>query len=121
MPLVKAFSLVAKSHPNSRLVLLGSVVEGAYGKGVRTFVKGAGLEKNVVFAGYDRAVGSYYCAADVFVLPSFWEGWSLSFGEALYSGMPIVSTTVGAAREFAHINNVLLVEPPFGDVTNLNF
>ena len=35
--------------------------------------------------------------------------------------MPIVATDVGAAREFSHLSNVLLIEPPFGDITNLNY
>ena len=121
LPLVRAFAMHVEKHSRSRLVLLGSVMDEAYNQQIKEFVKRSGLEKQVIFAGYDKEVAPYYYAADIFVLPSFWEGWSLSFGEALYTGMPIVATDVGAAREFSHLSNVLLIEPPFGDITNLNY
>jgi glycosyltransferase involved in cell wall biosynthesis len=120
LPLVRAFSQIVKSHPNARLVLLGAAMDEAYEKKIREFLRSSKLEQNVIFTGYDRKVAGYYYAADIFVLPSFWEGWSLSFGEALFTGIPIVSTNVGAAQEFEDIGNVMLVSPPFGDVTNLN-
>jgi glycosyltransferase involved in cell wall biosynthesis len=96
-------------------------MDEAYNQQIKEFVKRSGLENHIIFAGYDKEVGPYYYAADIFVLPSFWEGWSLSFGEALYTGMPIVATDVGAAGEFSHLSNVLLIQPPFGDITNLNY
>lgn len=120
LPLAKAFSQIVKRHPGARLVLLGAVMDKLYEKEIRSFLKSSKLEQNVVFTGYDRNVARYYYAADIFVLPSFWEGWSLSFGEALFTGMPIVSTRVGAMQEFENIENILPLSPPFGDVTNLN-
>lgn len=120
LPLVQAFARFVAACPTARLVLLGAIMDEEYSAKVRDFVRSSGLERNVIFAGYDRNVASYYSAADVFVLPSFWEGWSLSFGEALYVGLPIVSTNVGAAQEFENVGNVVIIDPPFGDVTNLN-
>lgn len=38
-------------------------------------------------------------AADVFLLPSVWEGPSLSVGEAMASGLPVVTTWAGALPE----------------------
>jgi glycosyltransferase involved in cell wall biosynthesis/glycogen synthase len=121
LPLVEAFNEVVKVYPESRLVLLGATMETAYEHKVRAFVEEHDLADRVIFAGYDPRVAAYYYAADVFVLPSYWEGWSLSFGEAVYTGMPVVATKVGAALEFYDIENVLLVEPPYGDITSLNY
>ena len=121
LPLVEALNEVVKVYPESRLVLLGATMEAAYEQKIRAFVEEHDLADRVIFAGYDPRVAAYYYAADVFVLPSYWEGWSLSFGEAVYTGMPVVATKVGAALEFYDIENVLLVEPPYGDITSLNF
>ena len=51
-------------------------------------------------------------AADVFVLPSVWEGQPLVLQEALRAGVPIVATDVGGVREVVRDAAVLV---PTGD------
>lgn len=121
LPLVKAFAHVVKALPRARLVLLGSTMEEPYYRAVKNAVRDLQLQDNVIFAGYDRNVARYYHAADVFTLPSFWEGWSLSLGEAMCNGLACVITNVGSAYEFAGDDNVEIVAPPFGDITMLNY
>ena len=121
LPLVKAFARVVEKCPDARLVLLGTSMEASYHNAVRNAVKDLQLQKNVVFAGYDRNVARYYHAADVFVLPSYWEGWSLSLGEAMANGLACVITDVGSAYEFEGRENVEIIAPPFGDITALNY
>ena len=121
LPLVKAFSRVARDYPSARLVLLGKGLERPYQLAVEKAVRDLGLADKVIFAGYHREVAEYYHAADAFVLPSYWEGWSLSLGEAMANGLPCVITNVGSAYEFEGHSRVKIVQPPFGDITNLNF
>lgn len=121
LPLVRAFAQVVKRIPEARLVLLGAVMEMPYQAAIEKAVHELGLRENVVFAGYDRRVSRYYHASDVFVLPSYWEGWSLSLGEAMANGLACVITDVGSAYEFEGWRNVEIVEPPFGDITLLNY
>ncbi len=121
LPLVKAFARVVEKVPEARLVLLGAVMEAPYQAAIEKAVHELGLQKHVLFAGYDREVARYYHAADVFVLPSYWEGWSLSLGEAMANGLACVITDVGSAYEFEGLSNIKIVEPPFGDITTLNF
>ena len=121
LPLVKAFALVVKKRPDVKLVLLGGVMEKAYNKAIQKAVDDLGLNRHVLFAGFQRDVARYYHAADVFVLPSYWEGWSLSLAEALANGLPCVITNVGSAYQFDNRPNVIVVPPPFNDITELNF
>jgi glycosyltransferase involved in cell wall biosynthesis len=121
LPLVKAFAQVVEKIPQARLVILGAVMEAPYQAAIERAVRELGLQDHVIFAGYDRQVSRYYHASDVFVLPSYWEGWSLSLGEAMANGLSCVITDVGSAYEFETFDNVVVIEPPFGDITHLNY
>lgn len=121
LPLVKAFAKVVEKIPKARLVLLGAVMEAPYQAAIERAVRELGLQEHLIFAGYDRQVSRYYHASDVFVLPSYWEGWSLSLGEAMANGLSCVITDVGSAYEFETFDNVVVIEPPFGDITQLNY
>ena len=50
----------------------------------------------MVFAGFDRDPWPYYAAADLFVLSSDYEGFANVVAEALYAGVPVVSTDCSA-------------------------
>ncbi|WP_236213264.1 glycosyltransferase [Metapseudomonas otitidis] len=121
LPLVKAFAKVVDQAPEARLVLLGSVMEASYKIAIEKAIRELGLKNHVVWAGYDRHVSRYYHASDVFVLPSYWEGWSLSLGEAMANGLSCVVTDVGSAYEFEDFCRVEIIEPPFGDIALLNY
>ncbi len=66
----------------------------------------------VVFAGYVPVIAPYLSAADVFAMPSLWEGYSLALAEAAAHSLPIVATPTGIAPElFAGVRDGLLVPP----------
>ncbi|MCG5494767.1 glycosyltransferase [Ectothiorhodospira variabilis] len=60
-----------------------------------------GVEDRVIFAGQQppEALRHYYCAADLFVLPTRFEGWANVFLEAAACGLPTVTTRVGGNAE----------------------
>ncbi|MDX1562382.1 MAG: glycosyltransferase family 4 protein, partial [Gammaproteobacteria bacterium] len=58
-----------------------------------------------------------YVDADLFVLPSYLEGYGMALAEAIAHGVPVVSTTAGAIPDTLPSAAARLVPP--GDVTAL--
>jgi len=77
------------------------------------------LLERVTFAGDgdDATVGRAYAAADLFVLPTRYEGYGMVVAEALARGLPVVSTRTGAIAELVGEHAGLIVPP--GDATAL--
>jgi glycosyltransferase involved in cell wall biosynthesis len=71
------------------------------------------LRKRVSLLGdLDReALERHYARADVFVLPSYLEGYGMALAEAVAHGLPVVSTTAGAIPETVPASASVLVPP----------
>lgn len=119
--LVRALAQVVRANARAKLVLLGGAMDERYLAGVRREIDDRGLADAVVIPGHRDDVASFYHAADAFVLPSYWEGWSLALNEAVLAGLPVVASDVGGARELlAETGGGRLVQPPFDCVTDLD-
>lgn len=76
-------------------------------------IAAAGLEDRILLAGAvgDVTLAAAYDRADLFVMPSLFEGYGMVLTEALARGLPIVCTTGGAAAETAPDAAALKVAP----------
>jgi sugar transferase (PEP-CTERM/EpsH1 system associated) len=92
--LIRAFSLVARTVPGARLVIVGDGPERAALETLVVSLKGMHVP---ILTGYRADVERLYGVFDVFVLNSFAEGMSNTLLEAMSSGLPILCTPVGAA------------------------
>lgn len=86
--LLEAFSLLASNHV---LVLAG---DGAERVGVEDLALRLGVRSRVHFLGAVPDVEKLYGMADVYVLPSHFEGFGISALEAAAAGLPIVHSDV---------------------------
>ena len=63
-------------------------------------------------------LGPIFRSADIFVLPSRYDGWGVVVNQAIAAGLPIISTTeVGAAKDLVNEHNGIVIEP--GDTEGL--
>lgn len=86
--LIEAFASFARDFPRASLVILG---EGPERKNLEDRVGGFSLSDRVQFAGFKKNPCPYYAHADVFALPSRWEGMPNAVLEALACGAPVVA------------------------------
>jgi len=103
-----------------RLDCVGSVERDPQCTGaLRRAIRAAALDARVALHGElpPAALERAYRAADVFVLPSYHEGYGMAFAEALAHGLPIVATTAGAIPEVVPADASRLVPP--GDAAAL--
>ena len=107
--LLRALVQVRGEVPAVRLVLLG---DGTIRADLEQIVRDLALQANVCFAGWRTDAARLLGGADIFVLPSLWEGFGLVLLEAMAASLPIVASKVGAIPEIVADNETgLLVEP----------
>ena len=108
---------LARMKPKRRVEAL-FVGDGVDLKMVQEKTASLGLVDRVHFAGYQKNIAPYYAAIDALVLPSLSEGTPNVMLEAMASGVPVVSSDVGAVREAIVENETGWLVPP-GDAAPL--
>jgi glycosyltransferase involved in cell wall biosynthesis len=115
--LLEAFSKLAARHPGVRLLLAGREAElpallAALPEAVRARIEDAGFQP-------PEALPAIFARADVFVLPSRYDGWGVVVNQAIGAGLPVIcSDAVGAGHDLVEegVNGAIF---PSGDTAAL--
>ena len=75
-------------------------------------VAALGIGDRVRFLGHRRDVAALLAAADLFVLPSLYEGLPLAVLEAMIAGVPVVATAIGGTNEIVRDGETGTLVPP---------
>jgi glycosyltransferase involved in cell wall biosynthesis len=80
---------------------------------LRAQLSAAGLHDRVALVGEkdSAALDEFYDAADVFVLPTLYEGYGMVVAEALARGLPVIATATGAIVDLVAPDAGLVVLP----------
>ena len=102
-----------KDHAWHLTCIGGTVGDDTILSRLRAGLDESGLTDRVRFAGEgdDAVVGAAYSAADLFVLPTRYEGYGMVVAEALARGLPVVSTHTGAIPELVGEHAGIVVPP----------
>ena len=112
--LLEAFNLFHNSHPDSELWLVG---DGEKKAEIEHYVSENNLTTSVKFLGLQSDVYGYLHDADMFTLPSKYEGIPITIIEALGTGLPIVASNVGGIPDMiTNGKDGLLCEPTVDSV-----
>jgi glycosyltransferase involved in cell wall biosynthesis len=96
--LLEALAKARVERPEAHLVVIGRLKDGS---AVPALIESLGLEGAVTFVTgvTDERIVEMYAEAEVAVVPSLYEGFSLPAVEAMACGVPVVATTGGALPE----------------------
>ena len=110
--LVKAFAELLKAQPNlpHHLVLVGK--DNWHGQEVREAARRSGVAERIHFTGFvtDEQLREFYCGCDLFVFPSFYEGFGLPVLEAMACGRAVACSNATSLPEVAD-SSALLFDP----------
>lgn len=95
--LLKAFALIAKEHPETKLEVLG---DGPLRNTLEDLAKALGISHQVTFWGAQLKIAPIMQNWDVFVYSTTqYEGFGNSLAEAMWLGLPCLVTDVGPIPE----------------------
>jgi glycosyltransferase involved in cell wall biosynthesis len=113
--LLKAFSIV-KRKMAAKLMIIGG---GEKMDELRTLSKELGIEKDVIFAGYQRNPFKFVARSALYVNSSIFEGFGYTVVEAIALGLPVIATSCphGPAEIIEDRKSGILIPP--ADVTTM--
>jgi len=111
--LIESVPAVVKRFKNAKFIISGKGQSDEMRKLI-AYAEKIGVKDNMVFTGYypDKKLPKLYQAADVFAFSTFYEHHPFAILEALSTGLPVVTTSVGGIPETIESGkNGFLVEP----------
>ena len=114
--LLEAFQKLLREIPECRLRLLG---DGELREETESYARELGIADHVEFLGSQSNVYPYLQQADIFLLPSLFEGMPMTIIEAMGTGLPVVASAVGGVPDMLrHEESGILVSLDPEEVSN---
>lgn len=105
--LLRAYKIIREDYPLCHLHLVG---DGELRSQIEALVQEMSLKTHVTLHGLQSDVHPFLNSADVFLLPSNYEGMPMTIIEAMATGLPIVATAVGGVPDMiTHGESAMLV------------
>jgi glycosyltransferase involved in cell wall biosynthesis len=110
-PLIIAAKELKKHHPEFKLLVIG---EGDLMADIKSFINENNLSNNITLLGVisNDKLPTYFATSDIFILPSFSEGFPLVVMEALSSGANVVVSNISAYSLLKKEGNLIKMIQP---------
>jgi glycosyltransferase involved in cell wall biosynthesis len=104
--------LTAMREVDAELWVVGNRLPSDHGEDLEQLFAASELGERLRRLGYREDVAAVLAAADIFALPSHFEGLPMSVIEAMLTGLPVVATSVRGPREQVVEGETGLLVPP---------
>lgn len=104
--------LAAMKDVDAELWVVGARLASDHGEDLEPVFAASGLGDRLKRLGYSEDIPALLAAADIFALPSHFEGLPMSVIEAMLSGLPVVATDISGPREQVVAGETGLLVPP---------
>jgi glycosyltransferase involved in cell wall biosynthesis len=94
--LIEVFPEILKIKPESIVVIIG---EGQERKKLENLIEKLNLKEKIFLIGELKDSSKYLKGFDLFVLPSRYEGFSITLIEVLFAEIPVIASDVGGNKE----------------------
>ncbi len=94
--MLKAFELARKKEPKLELTIVG---DGELMDACKLYVKKVGLSEAVRFVGWTNNPSDYYTKSDIFISTPRYEAFGLTFLEAGFYSLPVISVEIEGIPE----------------------
>lgn len=101
-----------RALPSAELWVVGERLASDRGEDMLAVLRDAGLGPRLKLLGYREDIAALLAAADIFALPSHFEGLPMSVIEAMLTGLPVVATDIRGPREQVVDGETGLLVPP---------
>jgi glycosyltransferase involved in cell wall biosynthesis len=107
--LIDAMPTVLEKFPNAKAGICG---DGILRRELERQIEEMQLQEAVKLLGHSEHVENFLLSADIFVMPSFWEGLPIALLEAMSAGLPVIATRVEGIEETVEEGKNGLLIPP---------
>jgi glycosyltransferase involved in cell wall biosynthesis len=107
--LIQAMEKILVKFPSVKLKIVGT---GPLENELKDMVKSLRLEKSIEFTGFVENLYDALSSLDIFVLPSYSEGFPLSIMEAMAAELPVAASAVGGIPEIVKHGEIGYLFPP---------
>ena len=90
--LIEAASILRDRGLPIKVIVIG---DGPIENQLKTIVSEINIEKQFIFAGFQKKIMEWIPAIDIFILPSLTEGTPMALLEVMSMGVPVVASAVG--------------------------
>jgi glycosyltransferase involved in cell wall biosynthesis len=109
--IIKGLPIILKKHPNTLYLHLG---KGSSENAERKLAQELGVSEHILFCGNVTNVRAYLIAADVYLMPSKFEGIPITTIETMATGIPCILYDVPGLRDFnKDAKTAILIEEDF--------